>query len=167
VNDRRSTRRRSLPFVRSAVLEAGGRNHVVAVTDLSADGAFLSTRISLDPSQPLRLRVILPRDGREVVIPCRLVWRSERFDPDTGRAAGVAVRFEGLEDPARKLLDSFSREGVVPQSDPAPADRFGYRLLDRPKVDVDELNRLGLDGWELVAVLPEGGQVRLVLKRRI
>jgi hypothetical protein len=167
VNDRRSTRRRSLPFVRSAVLEVAGRNHVVAVTDLSADGAFLSTRIALDPSQGLRLKVILPRDGREVVIPCRLVWRSERFDPDTGRAAGIAVRFEELEEPARKLLDSFSREGFVPQSDPAPADRFEYRVLDRPKLDGEELNRLGLDGWELAAVTSDGGQVRLVLMRRI
>jgi hypothetical protein len=167
VNDRRSTRRRSLLFIRSAVLEVAGRNHVVVVTDLSADGAFLSTRISLDPSQSLRLKVILPRDGREVVIPCRLVWRSERFDPDTGRAAGIAVRFEELEEPARRLLDTFSREGFVPQSDPAPADRFEYRVLDRPQVDVEELNRLGLDGWELVAVMLDGAQVRLVLKRRI
>jgi len=167
VNDRRSTRRRILPFVRSAVLEAAGRNHVVVVTDLSADGAFLSTRIALDPSQSLRLKVILPRDGREVVIPCRLVWRSERFDPDTGRAAGIAVRFEELEEPARKLLDSFSREGFVPQSDPAPADRFEYRLLERPKIDAEELSRLGLDGWELTAVTADGGQVQLVLMRRI
>jgi len=166
-NDRRSTRRRILPFVRSAVLEAAGRNHVVVVTDLSADGAFLSTRIALDPSQSLRLKVILPRDGREVVIPCRLVWRSERFDPDTGRAAGIAVRFEELEEPARKLLDSFSREGFVPQSDPAPADRFEYRLLERPKIDAEELSRLGLDGWELAAVTADGGQVQLVLMRRI
>lgn len=167
MNDRRSTRRRSLPFVRSAVLEVAGRNHVVAVTDLSADGAFLSTRITLDPSQSLRLKVILPRDGREIVIPCRLVWRSERFDPDTGRAAGVAVRFEELDEPARKLLDSFSREGLVPQAEPAPADRFEYRTLDRPRLEVEELNRLGLDGWELVWVTPDGGQVRLVLMRRI
>jgi len=165
--DRRSTRRRSLPFVRSAVLEVAGRNHVVVVTDLSADGAFLSTRIALDPSQALRLKVILPRDGREVVIPCRLVWRSERFDPDTGRAAGVAVRFEELEEPARQLLDTFSREGFVPQPDPAPADRFEYRILDRPQLDADELNRLGLDGWELAAVSPEKGAVRLVLLRRM
>jgi len=167
VNDRRSTRRRSLPFVRSAVLEVGDRSHVVVVTDLSADGAFLSTRIALDPSDPLRLRVILPRDGREVVIPCRLVWRSERFDPDTGRAAGVAVRFGELEQPARRLLDAYSREGLVPQADPAPADRFEYRVLERPTLDAEELNRLGLDGWELAAAWPEGGGVRLVLLRRI
>ena len=167
MNDRRSTRRRSLPFVRSAVLEAGGRTHVVVVTDLSADGAFLSTRIALDPSESLRLRVILPRDGREVAIPCRLVWRSERFDPDTGRAAGIAVRFEALEEPARRLLDAYSREGPVPQPDPAPADRFEYRVLERPVLDVEELNRLGLDGWELAAGWPEGNGVRLVLLRRI
>jgi len=167
VNDRRSTRRRSLPFVRSAVLEGGDRSHVVVVTDLSADGAFLSTRIALDPSDPLRLKVILPRDGREVVIPCRLVWRSERFDPDTGRAAGVAVRFGELEEPARRLLDAYSREGLVPQTDPAPADRFEYRSLERPTLDVEELNRLGLDGWELASAWPDGKLVRLVLLRRI
>jgi len=167
VNDRRSTRRRSLPFIRSAVLEVGDRSHVVVVTDLSADGAFLSTRIALDPSESLRLRVILPRDGREVVIACRLVWRSERFDPDTGRAAGIAVRFEELEGPARRLLDAYSREGLVPQPDPAPADHFEYRVFERPRVDVEELNRLGMDGWELVAAWPDGDSMRLVLLRRI
>jgi len=167
VNDRRSTRRRSLPFIRSAVLEVGDRSHVVVVTDLSADGAFLSTRIALDPSESLRLRVILPRDGREVVIACRLVWRSERFDPDTGRAAGIAVRFEELEGPARRLLDAYSREGPVPQPDPAPADHFEYRVFERPRVDVEELNRLGVDGWELVAAWPDGDSMRLVLLRRI
>jgi hypothetical protein len=167
MNDRRSARRRSLPFIRSAVLQAGARNHVVALTDLSADGAFLSTRIDLDPSQPLHLRVILPRDGREVVIPCRLIWRSERFDPETGRAAGLAVRFGDLEGPARKQLDEFSREGLVPQAYPAPADRFEYRTLERPRVEVEELNRLGMDGWELAAAWPEGERVRLVLMRRI
>ena len=167
MNDRRSTRRRSLPFIRSAVLEVGDRSHVVVVTDLSADGAFLSTRIALDPSESLRLRVILPRDGREVVIACRLVWRSERFDPDTGRAAGIAVRFEELEGPARRLLDAYSREGLVPQPDPAPADHFEYRVFERPRVDGEELNRLGMDGWELVAAWPDGDSMRLVLLRRI
>jgi len=167
MNDRRSARRRSLPFVRSAVLQVGARNHVVALTDLSADGAFLSTRIDLDPAQDLRLRVILPRDGREVVIPCRLIWRSERFDPDTGRAAGVAVRFGPLEGSARRQLDEFSREGLVPQADPAPADRFEYRTLDRPRVEVEELNRLGMDGWELAAAWPDGDVVHLVLMRRM
>jgi hypothetical protein len=167
VNDRRSARRRSLPFVRSAVLQVGDRDHVVVVTDLSADGAFLSTRIALDPSERLRLKVILPRDGREVVIPCRLVWRSERFDPDTGRAAGIAVRFGELDEAAQRLLDAYSREGPVPQADPAPADRFEYRVLERPVLDVEELNRLGLDGWELAAAWPDGNVVRLVLLRRI
>jgi hypothetical protein len=167
VNDRRSTRRRNLPFIRSAVLEVGGRGHVVVVTDLSADGAFLSTRIAIDPSKSLRLKVILPRDGREVVIPCRLVWRSERFDPDTGRAAGIAVRFDELAGPARRLLDAYSREGLVPQADPAPADRFEYRVFERPSVDVEELNRLGLDGWEVAAAWPDEAVVRLILRRRI
>lgn len=167
MNERRTARRRSLPFVRSAVLEVDRRNHVVAVTDLSADGAFLSTRIALDPAQGLRLKVILPRDGREVVIPCRLVWRSDRFDPDTGRPAGVAVRFEELEGPARRLLDAFSREGLVPQPEPAPADRFEYRVLERPAVEVEELNRLGLDGWAVAAAWPDGEGVRLILLRRI
>jgi hypothetical protein len=167
MNDRRTTRRRSLPFIRSAVLQVGERSHVVVVTDLSAEGAFLSTRIAIDPADPLRLKVILPRDGREVVLPCRLVWRSERFDPDTGRAAGIAVRFEELEDPARRLLDTFSREGIVPQPEPSAAEHFEYRVFERPKLDVDELNRLGLDGWELAAAWPEENLVRFVLMRRM
>jgi PilZ domain len=167
VNDRRRGRRRSIPFVRSAVLEAGGRNHIVALTDLGPDGAFLSTRITLDATLPLRLRLVLPRDGREVSIPCKVVWRSERFDGATGRPAGIAVRFLGLDASVVRRVEEFSMEGFLPSSDPIPVEHFEYRIVERPALGVEDLNRMGLDGWELAATLPSNEGVRLVFLRRL
>jgi PilZ domain len=167
VNDRRSGRRRSIPFVRSAVLEVGERNHIVALTDLGPQGAFLSTRLPLDPSVPLCLRLVLPRDGREVAIACQLVWRSERFDAATGRPAGIAVRFLGLDASVIRRVEEFAMEGFLPSSEPIPAEHFEYRVLERPTLSVEELNRQGLDGWELTAALPAAEGVRLIFLRRL
>ena len=128
--DRRKTRRRSLPFVRSAVLDVRGRHHIVAVQDLSADGAFLSTRLSLQDGERARLRTVLPRDGREVTIPCQVVWTSEKLDAPSGRPAGVAVRFVGLDPTIQRRLAEFSEEGFTPGPEPTPAEHYEYRLLE-------------------------------------
>ncbi len=165
MNERRRARRRSFPFVRSAVLEVAGRNHIVAVLDLGPDGAFLQTRTAVEPTQDLRLRIVLPRGGREVIIPCQLVWRSERFDAVTGRPAGLAVRFHGLEAAVIRRVEEFALEGFRPTPNPVPNVHYEYRLLDRPEVDVEELNHLGLDGWRLAAALPSPAGVRLILLR--
>jgi hypothetical protein len=167
VNDRRRGRRRSIPFVRSAVLEAGGRNHIVALIDLGPDGAFLSTRIALDASLPMRLRLVLPRDGREVSIPCKVVWRSEKFEASTGRPAGIAVRFLGLDASIVRRVEEFSMEGFLPSADPIPTEHLEYRILEQPALNVEELNRMGLDGWELAAALPAEGGTRLIFLRRL
>ena len=167
MNDRRRGRRRSIPFVRSAVLEVGHRNHIVALTDLGPEGAFLSTRIPFDASLPLRLRLVLPRDGREVSIPCKVVWRSERFEAATGRPAGIAVRFLGLDASVIRRVEEFSMEGFLPASEPIPSEHFEYRILERPALSGEDLNRLGLDGWELAAALPSNGGVQLIFLRRL
>ena len=167
MNDRRRGRRRSIPFVRSAVLEVGTRNHIVALTDLGPEGAFLSTRIPFDADLPLRLKLVLPRDGREVSIPCKVVWRSERFDAATGRPAGIAVRFLGLDASVIRRVEGFAMEGFLPASEPIPTEHFEYRILDQPSVSIEDLSRLGLDGWELAAALPSNGGVRLVFLRRL
>lgn len=167
MNERRRGRRRSIPFVRSAVLEVAGRNHIVALTDLGPQGAFLSTRIPFDASVPLRLRLVLPRDGREVAIPCQVVWRSERFEAATGRPAGIAVRFLGLDASVVRRVEEFAMEGFLPSSEPIPAEHFEYRVLERPSLSAEDLNRQGLDGWELTAALPAPGGFRLVFLRRL
>jgi hypothetical protein len=167
MKERRRSRRRSIPFVRSAVLHVGERRHIVAVSDLGPEGAFLSTRIEIPPDAPLRLRIVLPRDGREVDIPCRVVWRSERFDATTGRPAGIAVRFVRVDPNVARRVEEFAMEGFRPSPEPVPADHFEYRILERAALDADELNRLGLDGWELAAALPAADGVRLVMLRRL
>jgi hypothetical protein len=165
VTERRRARRRSLPFVRSAVLEVGGRKHVVAVTDLGAEGAFLSSGAEVEAGEALVLRMVLPRDGREVVLPCRAVRRVQK--PAPGQKAGIAVRFVGLEANAIRRIEEFAMEGFLPTTEPTPAAHFEYRLLERSDVDLQELNRLGLDGWRLVTAIPSDEGFKLVFLRRL
>ena len=165
--ERRRSRRRQLPFLRSAVLEVEGRSHIVAVADLGPDGAFLSTKVEVRPETLARLRVVIPRDGREAVLPCRVVWRSDRFDAQSGRPAGVAVRFEELTEPVARRIQEFAAQGFLPDGEPPPPDHFEYRLVESKTVEPEELNRLGRDGWALVTVLPEESGYRLVFLRRL
>jgi hypothetical protein len=167
MNDRRRSRRRSLPFVRSAVLEVNGRNHIVAVADLSPEAAFLSTRVAVKPQDTLRLKMVIPRDGREVPIPCRLVRNREGLDQKVGQRDGIVVRFHGLDASTIRRVEEFSMEGFLPKSEPVPAEHFEYQVLDRERVDTDELNRLGRDGWSLTTALPTEKGVRLILLRRL
>lgn len=154
-----------MPFVRSAVLEVGGRSHVVALVDLGREGAFLSTRAIFRAGSPAVLKLVPPRQGQEVTIPCEIVRRTERLDTDTGRPGGVAVRFLELEVPTLKKIEEFAHQGFVPGPEPPPAERYEYRILERRELDVAELNLLGLDGWALAAVLPRASGAVIVLYR--
>ena len=166
MKDRRRARRRSLPFVRSAVLEVGGRRHVVAVADLSPEGAFLATNATAaEPGTALVLRTILPRDGREVALPCRAVRRVD--SPGAAQKPGIAVRFVGLDASVIRRIEEFSSEGFLPSTEETPSEHFEYRVLERRALDVEELNRLGLDGWQLVSTFPAADGLRLVLLRRL
>jgi len=40
-------------------------------------------------------------------------------------------------------------------------------MLERSDIGLDELNRLGLDGWLLTAALPAKDGVRLIFARRL
>src|SRR5262249_9155833 len=132
VSDRRKGRRRSLPYVRSAVLEMRGRSHVVAVQDLSAEGAFLSARLAVEAGERVRLRTVLARDGRGVTIPCQVVGTSDKLDAPSGRPAGIAVRFVGLDAVVQRRLAEFAEEGFVPGNDDVAASRYEYRVLEWP-----------------------------------
>lgn len=166
MNERRRARRRRLPFVRSGVLVVEARSHIVAVLDLSPEGAFLSTRVDLPAGREVELRLVLPRAGGESRLPCTVVRRSERFDPASGQPAGLAVRFHGLDAGVIRRVEELAAEGFLPAPDPTPAEHFEYRVLERDALDEAELNRLGLDGWGLTAVVRDG-VYRLVLKRRL
>ena len=165
MSERRRTRRRSLPFVRSAILEVGRSSHIVAVADLSPEGAFLITRVTVDRDQPLVLRFVVPRDGRVVAVPCQFVRQAEASG--TGRPPGIAVRLKGLNAAAIHRIEEFAMEGFLPSPEPTPQEHFEYRLLEDSALDNAELNRLGLDGWQLVAALPSPRGVQLVLLRRL
>jgi hypothetical protein len=166
MKERRQHHRRVLPFVRSAVLELEGHNHIVAVADISAEGAFLSSQLQVETDRPLRLKVVLPGETRDVQIDCRVVRRNATFDVKSGQPAGIAVRFEGLEPAIRRRLEAFAAENPAERR-PTPKERFEYRLLDRDEVEVGELNDLGRDGWRMTAALPALSGVRMIFVRKL
>ena len=167
MNERRTTRRRRMPFVRSAILDAGDTSHIVAVTDLSAEGAFVAMRAPVDPKASITLRLVVPRDGRVIGVACQVVRQTDRFDAASGRPAGLALRFKGLDGAAIRRIEEFAMEGFLPSVDPTPQEHLEYRTLERAAVDVAELNRLGLDGWRLAAALAHEKGVQLVLVRKL
>ena len=169
MNERRKSRRRSLPFVRSAVLEVGASSHIVILTDLSAEGAFLTTHVPFEipADAPLRLRLVIPRDSRRALIPCELVWRNERFDITTGRPTGMAVRFLEVDAEMYRRVEEFAVEGFRPSAAPTPVEHYEHRIIERATVDVVDLNRFGKDGWQLVTIVPAERGFKLILVRRL
>jgi hypothetical protein len=164
--ERRQSRRRSMPYVRSAVLDLAGRSHIVAVTNLSPEGAFLRTQLRPAPGTPAQLRMVLPRESRELALPCEIVRRGDGPEPGT-RVRGLAIRFGSLEASTRDGIREFSALGRSLGRPHRGPDRWEFRMLERATLDLEELNRLGLDGWNLAAVLSRADGLRLVLHRRL
>jgi hypothetical protein len=77
------------------------------------------------------------------------------------------VRFEELPDAVRRRVASFARERLGPAPQPAPTERYEYRVAERSEIRHDELNRLGLDGWLLTTTLSTKDGVLLVFARRL
>jgi hypothetical protein len=167
MNDRRTAKRRRFAFVRGGVLEAHGRNHIVSVADLGPEGAFLVARVPLTVGEKAVLRMVLPRGGREMSLPCEVVWRSESSAVKGGVTTGLAVRFRDLDATVARRVAEFAEEGLQPAAERTHADHFEYRVVELPDVDEAELNRLGFDGWQLASVLPAARSVRLILLRRL
>jgi Tfp pilus assembly protein PilZ len=154
-----------LSFLRSGVLEVDGRSHIISVTDIGPEGAFLTTRVPVASGKQLVLKMILPLDSHPVSLPCRVVWRSEAGG--RGSRSGVAVRFEAADEAVLRRVEQFAAETVRAASEASQTDRFEYQVLDVPEVDVAALNSAGIDGWQLASALPSGRGLRLVLCRRL
>ena len=72
------------------------------------------------------------------------------------------MRFVGLDPAIQRRLAEFSEEGFAPGPEPSPLQHFEYRVVDAAAIVPDELNQLGLDGWQLSAALPAGKAFRLI-----
>jgi len=167
MTERRRVRRRTIPFLRGGVLQIGERSHIVTIVDLSPEGAYLASRVQVAPGRDVRLKTVLPRSGQQVTIPGEVIWRSSRFDPATGRPAGLAVRFLDKDEKVRRHLEMLSDEGLLPIPPALAQERYEYRLVDQPELDADDLNRMGRDGWALVQTLRHADGLRLIFRRKL
>jgi hypothetical protein len=141
------------------------------LADLSTEGAFITTRVPFEipaeATQSLQLRLVLPRDSRNVSVSCELVWRSDRYDAATGRPSGMAVRFLSMDPEMHRRIEEFSTEGFRPSAAPTPVEHYEHRIIERATVDVADLNRFGKDGWALVTIIPSAHGFKLILTRRL
>ena len=48
-----------------------------------------------------------------------------------------------------------------------PVEHYEHRILERPAIDMAELNRFGRDGWQMVTAVQAGPVFKIVLVRRI
>jgi hypothetical protein len=106
-SERRRAFRRKLPFGRGAVLVVGARIHIVGIADVSATGAYLTTRAPVSAGETHVLKVLLLPARVEVALRVEIVRVSlaDHESPDHPR--GVAVRFVGLDETASALLEAF------------------------------------------------------------
>jgi hypothetical protein len=110
MSERRADRRRAAPSGRSALLRVDGRDHIVSLVDLSRSGALLGTRLEVGGEAELVLRLLLPAGRGESLLPCEVVRRIPR-DEESGRPAGLAVRFRDLAPEQVAQLDTFVAAG--------------------------------------------------------
>jgi len=96
-----------LPFGRSAVLDMGGRNHIVSLIDISRSGAYLGTRVQTAGQSSLVLKLLLPQSGTEMHLPCVLVRRIEADPAGGDRLPGLAVRFHDIAAEDQRRLEEF------------------------------------------------------------
>ena len=174
-------RDRFIPGFEEQLIGLGvGDKHVVKVTFPQAypaenlagkaaefDVVVKSVDVPKEVAGALRLRLVLPRDSRNVEVPCELVWRSDRYDAATGRPSGMAVRFLSTDPDMHRRIDEFATEGFRPSAAPTPIDHYEYRIIERATVDVADLNRFGKDGWRLVSIIPSAHGFKLILTRRL
>ena len=117
MNERRIDRRRTLPLGRSALLRVDGRDHIVALLDLSRGGALLGTRLDVSQAGSLQLKLILPQGRGEMVVPCELVRAVDR-DAEAGMPPCLAMRFPGLPPEQGDQLEAFvSAANLVAERD--------------------------------------------------
>jgi len=109
--EKRQSRRRRLPFGRSAVLEVDGCSHNVKLDDLSRGGALIATTVAITGAQPLVLKAFLPLGAPQARLPCQLVRVIQPRDPSEGRQHRVAVRFTDLDQKTVQQLEAFVAAG--------------------------------------------------------
>jgi Tfp pilus assembly protein PilZ len=103
--EKRQWPRRTLPFGRGAVLEIGGRSHIVGLRDLSEGGALLVTRARAAEGEAVLLKLSMVSRRVEVRISGTVV-RIVQAESD-GCQRGLAVRFENIDDEVRASIATF------------------------------------------------------------
>ena len=110
-SERRRAYRRRLPFGRGAVLEIGGRAHIVGLVDLSVTGAYVTTRTAVPIGITHHLRILILPQRVELRLACETVRVSQAADESPDHPRGVALCFLEMDEPSRRLLHTFvSRE---------------------------------------------------------
>lgn len=93
------------------VLEVKGKEYekifIGYAENLSVGGLMLSTPKGLKPGDRFPVQFVLPDRTSTVQCTCEVVWK--RGSEPGGSSTGVGLRFVGIGDDARKVLDQWIR----------------------------------------------------------
>ena len=107
--EKRRSSRRELPFGRGAILQIGGRVHIVGLGDLSEGGAFLVTRASASVGETHLLRLSMVSRRVEVTLPCEVVRVVDR-----PAERGMGVVFTELTSYSKDLIEQVLTRRILP-----------------------------------------------------
>jgi hypothetical protein len=103
--EKRQWFRRTLPFGWGAVLEIGGRSHIVGLRDLSEGGALVLTRAAASVGDTALLKLSVVARRAEAALPCTVV---RVVTPEAGGPQrGLAVRFDDPDGDVRASIAAF------------------------------------------------------------
>lgn len=103
--EKRQWCRRTLPFGWGAVLEVGGRSHIVGLRDLSEGGALVLTRAEASVGDTALLKLSVVSRRAEAALPCTVV-RVVTAEAG-GSQRGLAVRFDDPDGEVRASIAAF------------------------------------------------------------
>jgi c-di-GMP-binding flagellar brake protein YcgR len=111
--ERRRALRRKLPFGRGAILEIGDKTHIVGLADVSATGAYVTTRAPLRVGETHVVRLLMVPERIEMAFRVEVVRVAQSDHESTAHPRGAAVRFLEVDADARERLQDFVARGPM------------------------------------------------------
>ena len=171
LSERRRARRRSMPFVRSAVLEVGRNAHRGPLRPGRGRSLHHHARAlrRAGRGRPFAAPAPGAAAGTAATWTCPASWSgaaSATTPPPGGPAAWPCVSCRRIPRCTAGSKSSRPWDSGRPRR-PLPPNTTSIGSSSAATVDVADLNRFGRDGWQLVTIIPSAHGFKLILTRRL
>lgn len=127
----RESLRRSVRIACDLVSETFDEPVELEITDLSADGAFVSTSLPLADGEEIELAFEIPQVSRLLAVRAKVSRAALHRRSQDARASGMGIEFVGLSETARRYLDQ-ALVGIPPRLPVARASTPPKRMRKKP-----------------------------------